>query len=75
MEAHEEQLAKFRDALTTKQVAREYPFLNESTLRYLRHKDEGPKSWTVGRKVLYLRGDVEAWLEAQQQATTRGGAA
>ncbi|WLP90074.1 helix-turn-helix domain-containing protein [Gordonia sp. NB41Y] len=68
-------VAKYRDVLTTKQLCEQYPFLNPGTMRYLRHKNEGPKSWTVGKKVVYARADVEAWLAEQEQATTRGGAA
>lgn len=36
----------------------------EATLRYYRHLgDRGPKSFKVGRRVMYRRADVEAWLE------------
>lgn len=71
----EETDARYRDLLTTKQLCEQYPFLNPGTMRYLRHKGEGPKSWTVGKKVVYARADVESWLAAQEQATSRGGAA
>lgn len=72
---HQETVDRYRDVLTTKQLCEEYPFLNPGTMRYLRHKGEGPKSWTVGKKVVYARADVEAWLAAQEEATSRGGAA
>lgn len=60
--------------LTTKQVAEEYGF-SESTLRYWRHIDQGPASFTRGKRVVYRRSEVERWIEAQEQATVRGGVA
>lgn len=35
---------------------------NESTARYWRHIGYGPTSFRVGRRVLYRRSEVEAWL-------------
>lgn len=34
------------------------------TVRYWRHIGKGPRSFKVGRRVLYDKRDVEAWLEA-----------
>lgn len=34
----------------------------EATVRYWRHIGYGPKGFRVGRRVLYRRADVEAWL-------------
>ena len=34
------------------------------TVRYWRHVGRGPKSFKVGRRVLYAVEDVEAWLES-----------
>lgn len=34
------------------------------TVRYWRHVGKGPKSFKVGRRVLYAVEDVEAWLES-----------
>lgn len=45
----------------------------ESTLRYWRHCNTGPRSFAVGRSVRYRAEDVEAWLEARMAATSRGG--
>lgn len=36
-----------------------------STLAYWRHIGKGPKYAKVGRRVIYRRTDVEAWLEEQ----------
>jgi excisionase family DNA binding protein len=33
------------------------------TVRYWRHVGKGPRSFKVGRRVLYAVEDVEAWLE------------
>lgn len=61
--------------LTTKQVSEQFPFLPEATLRYWRHNSQGPASFTIGKKVLYRRSEIERWLAEQEAATTRGGAA
>ena len=34
------------------------------TVRYWRHVGKGPRSFRLGRRVLYAVEDVEAWLEA-----------
>lgn len=47
----------------------------ESTLRYWRACDEGPRSYTLGRRCFYDREDVDAWIEEQKSETSRGGAA
>ncbi|UZF54502.1 helix-turn-helix domain-containing protein [Gordonia polyisoprenivorans] len=66
---------RFEDVMTTKQVCTWLPFLNPNTLRYLRHKGEGPASFVVNGRVLYRKSEIERWLAEQEQATTRGGAA
>lgn len=48
--------------LVTKEVA-DVVRTSPETVRYWRHIGKGPKSTKVGRKVLYRREDVEAWLE------------
>ena len=32
------------------------------SVRFWRHTRKGPKSFKVGRRVLYARRDVEAWI-------------
>lgn len=39
------------------------------TVRYWRHVGKGPKSFKVGRRVLYAIEDVEAWI-AQAKVNT-----
>jgi predicted DNA-binding transcriptional regulator AlpA len=59
--------------LTLQEVAQRYP-IPEATLRYWRHRgDVGPKSARIGRRVVYLEADVEAWIAAQF-AADRGAA-
>ena len=45
------------------------------TLRYLRWRGEGPRSFKLGRRVMYERADVLQWIEEQKAATGRGGTA
>lgn len=55
--------------LTTQEVA-EMVRAPAETIRYYRHVSKGPRSFKVGRRVLYRREDVEAWLE--EQYTSQG---
>ena len=34
-----------------------------ATLRYWRHRGTGPRSFRLGRRVLYRRDDVDAWIQ------------
>ena len=40
-----------------------------ATLRYWRHLGTGPRSFRLGRRVLYRRDDVTAWVEDQRAGT------
>jgi predicted DNA-binding transcriptional regulator AlpA len=40
----------------------------EATLRYWRHVGKGPRSFKLGRAVVYEAGDVAQWLEEQRVA-------
>jgi predicted DNA-binding transcriptional regulator AlpA len=48
--------------LTTDEVA-EICRTSVETVRFWRWKSTGPKSFKVGRRVLYAVEDVDAWLE------------
>jgi excisionase family DNA binding protein len=50
------------DLMTLPEVA-EAVRAPEGTLRYWRHRGEGPPSFRIGRRVVYRRSDVEAWIE------------
>lgn len=52
------------DLLTLPEVAERYR-QSPATLRYWRHCGTGPKSFKVGRRVMYRKADVDAWIEAQ----------
>jgi excisionase family DNA binding protein len=42
-----------------------------ATLRYWRHLGSGPHSFRLGRRVLYRRDDVQAWVDAQRNSGSR----
>lgn len=44
------------------------------TLRYCRHSNIGPASFTLGRRVVYRREEVMRWILQRESATRRGGA-
>ncbi len=62
------------DTMTLDEVAKERR-ISPATLRYWRHRGEGPKSFKLGRRVMYKRADVEAWVQAQYDAADTGDAA
>ena len=41
-----------------------------ATLRYWRHLGTGPTSFRLGRRLLYRRDDLHAWIDAQRQASS-----
>jgi predicted DNA-binding transcriptional regulator AlpA len=43
---------------------------SEATLRWLRHRGEGPKGHRAGKRVYFRRGDVMEWLAEQERAAT-----
>lgn len=51
------------DYLTTEEVAGLLRAPLE-TVRYWRHIGKGPRSFKIGRRVLYAREDVEAFIAA-----------
>jgi predicted DNA-binding transcriptional regulator AlpA len=61
------------DLLTTAEVAL-IVRAPVSTVRYWRYLDAGPKCFKLGRRVVYWRADVSAWL-AEREATDRSRAA
>lgn len=47
-----------------------------ATLRWYRHLGVGgPPTWKLGRRVVAYEDEVEAWLDAQRQASAGGGTA
>ena len=47
---------------------------SEETLRYWRHIGTGPLSFKVGRRTVYLRSDLDAFIAKQHAETSRGAA-
>jgi predicted DNA-binding transcriptional regulator AlpA len=62
------------ELLHTKQVEQQYG-INAGTLRFWRSTNQGPASFTLGRRgrVVYRRSEVERWLTEQETTTRRGG--
>ncbi len=52
--------------LVTDEVA-EMCRTSPNTVRFWRHVGRGPRSFKVGRRVLYAKDDVESWLEELQR--------
>jgi len=46
-----------------------------ATLRYWRHLGTGPRSFRLGRRIVYRAGDLRAWINTQADATNAGTAA
>jgi excisionase family DNA binding protein len=42
-----------------------------ATLRYWRHLGTGPRSFRLGRRVLYRRDDLHSWIATQQDRTAQ----
>jgi DNA-binding transcriptional MerR regulator len=45
-----------------------------ATLRYWRHLGTGPRSFRLGRRVVYRVADLRAWIDAQAGASDAGTA-
>ena len=43
-----------------------------ATLRYWRHLGTGPRRFRLGRRVLYRRDDLQAWVEEQWGRSAAG---
>ncbi|AXN45606.1 Helix-turn-helix domain protein [Mycobacterium marinum] len=61
------------ERLTLKETS-EFLHVPVNTLRWWRTCDEGPRSYSLGRKVFYDQSDLERWVESQKAGTVRGGA-
>ncbi len=56
-----------REAFSSKELKAAFS-LNPGTLANLRSRGEGPKYYRVGRKILYLKTDIMAWLRSNPGA-------
>ena len=43
------------------------------TLRWWRHAGQGPRSFSLGRRVYYDQADLMAWIATESERTARGG--
>jgi DNA-binding transcriptional MerR regulator len=43
-----------------------------ATLRYWRHLGTGPRSFRLGRRVLYRAEDLRTWIDAQHDQAASG---
>ena len=55
------------DNMTTQEVA-SMCRTSPETVRWWRYMGTGPRSFKVGRRVLYRRDDVNKWIEDQYNA-------
>lgn len=58
--------------LTTTEVADRLRTSPE-TVRYWRHRGEGPPSFKCGRRVLYPAAEFDQWVAAKRASATRIG--
>ena len=56
------------ELMTTREVA-ELLRRPVETLRYWRWRGEGPPAFKVGRRVMYRRSALEAWLAERERET------
>jgi len=53
------------DCMSSKRTA-QYLDAAEQTLNNWRHQGRGPSYIKIGKKILYRRSDVDAWLDAHR---------
>lgn len=57
--------------MTTAEVA-ELLRTSPESVRFWRHVGKGPRSFKAGRRVLYAREDVQAWIDGERNQQQRG---
>jgi predicted DNA-binding transcriptional regulator AlpA len=65
---NEEEIPMAGTDLLTIAEAAEVVRVPVATLRYWRYLGAGPRSFRVGRRVVYRRGEIEAWLAEMESA-------
>ncbi|MFK5688738.1 helix-turn-helix transcriptional regulator [Ornithinimicrobium sp. LYQ92] len=58
------------DLLNLKEASA-YTRVPEATLRLWRHRGTGPRSFRLGRRVMYQRAELDAWVQDQIDAADR----
>ena len=51
--------------LTPEQLSERLPGITVNTLKFWRHKGEGPRWFKAGKRVFYRESDVAAWESEQ----------
>jgi excisionase family DNA binding protein len=64
-----DQTASREPELLTITEAAELLRASVATLRYWRHLGTGPRSFRLGRRVLYRRDDLHDWIDRQHAET------
>ena len=59
------------DELLTMQEVADVVRVPVATLRYWRHLGTGPRSFRLGRRVLYRSDDLRSWIDAQHGQIAR----
>ena len=72
-DAKSQNTAPAADYVTTKQVAKAFPFWDVGFWPRLRVRGGGPRFYVVGRRVLYRLPDVEDWIAAHAAHSTADG--
>lgn len=65
---HETDENRDDDPLMLLEEVAELTRLSTSTLRWLRHRNEGPTAFKVGRRLRYRRSAVLEWVAKHEQA-------
>ena len=63
-------MSKEREALLKPEKAGEFLGFSEGWLAKLRMRGTGPKYVKLGRKVRYVRADLDAWIAASRLSST-----
>ena len=61
------------DALMLLEEVAEFCRLSVSTLRWLRHRNEGPPAFKLGRRLVFRRAEVQKWVREREQAQQSQG--
>ncbi len=63
-------ITKSQNHFLTTEEAANYLRLSPRTLEKMRVTGEGPPFRKLGRRVLYVKSDLDAWAEAQRRKST-----
>ena len=63
---------KALDELLTTNEAAQRVNVPAATLRFWRHQSRGPRSFRLGRRVMYKAADLDRWVQAQYESGTGG---